>query len=204
MPGRQSHLRPPEDRDEGTKESRAGYLPLQPVDAPAPPAPSVPQRADGATPKTGRESHRPAARTPDGGAGPMETSGPFLPAATLQRPAAAVTSTGSVTAAASSLAAWILDHAREDRIRGRHVPDEIAGHVRHLLQPPTSAHGSTPAPPTTVEVSTALIARRMECSERWVRHLCQVGKLRARRSGRDWLITVEEEHSDDPERRHTG
>jgi excisionase family DNA binding protein len=98
---------------------------------------------------------------------------------------------------------WMIEYRRESRLTGRPIPDSFENAIRHLLgldQSATSANGSNPATPATVELSTAQMARRMGCSERWVRHLCQVRKLQARRSGHHWLITVEEE----PEHDHQG
>lgn len=115
----------------------------------------------------------------------------------LPAPGQAVAVPQAGTATASTLAAWILDHARTDFLRGRPVPDEVAAHVRDLLNPPMSAHGPNSGPTETIEITTAEMARRMGCTARHVRRLIPEGSLRARRAGHVWLITVEEEHQDD-------
>ncbi|ACZ84838.1 hypothetical protein [Streptosporangium roseum] len=56
-----------------------------------------------------------------------------------------------------------------------------------------SARGSEIGEPGTIEVTSAAMAERMGCSTRHVRSLCSSGRLRARRAGRDWLITIKRE-----------
>lgn len=122
----------------------------------------------------------------------------------LPAPGKAVAVPQAGTATASTLSAWMLDHARADVLRGRPVPDDLAALVRDLLNPSSSDLGTDSGPPAIVELTTGELAARMGCSERYVRKLCQVGRLKAYRSGWEWRIAVEEEHQDDHEGRHTG
>lgn len=116
--------------------------------------------------------------------------------------AAAVPQAG--TAAASTLSAWMLDHARNDVMRGRRVPDELAALVRDLLNPPTFPSEHPFESPAKLEISSAQMAERTGYTVQHIRRLCRAGRLPARRAGRDWWVTVEEEHQDDHERRHSG
>jgi hypothetical protein len=156
MPGRQSHRPARNGQHAGTKESRVGYLPLQPVDAPAPSAPSAPQWADDAT--------REAAAEP----GPLGT------------------------AAASTIAEWILDHAREDLLRGQAVPAAVKAHVRELVRPSASARtdvrdDSLKAAKTMASVGQ--VAHTSGLSPQRLRHLAATGRITAERlDRRTWLI----------------
>ncbi|MGW2143204.1 helix-turn-helix domain-containing protein [Nonomuraea bangladeshensis] len=47
------------------------------------------------------------------------------------------------------------------------------------------------------------MAARTGYTVQHVRRMCRTGRLPARRAGRDWLITVEEEPHDDHPGRHT-
>lgn len=98
--------------------------------------------------------------------------------------------------------AWLNRHgftqdmitaARRDWEDGGDVPPQVVPFINELLHPPPmSATGHRSGPPETIEVTSAEMARRTGYSTRHVRRLCRTGKLTARRNGRDWLITTEE------------
>jgi excisionase family DNA binding protein len=56
----------------------------------------------------------------------------------------------------------------------------------------SSACGTEPAGSSTLDgkvIATVEAASRLQCTVRYVRKLCETGRLPARRLGRDWLIT---------------
>jgi excisionase family DNA binding protein len=93
------------------------------------------------------------------------------------------------------LAHWLISHARQDAEAGRPLPPGFGDLVRGILDPYTSSHtGTKIAAPATVDLSVEQMAEHMGCSPRYVRRLCQQGKLTARRTGRrSWTITVQEQ-----------
>lgn len=101
-----------------------------------------------------------------------------------------------MTAARGSVVYWIVERAFEDKERGRPVPDGLAALVQSLLNPDSSGTGTKPPTPATVEISTTEQAARMGCSDRYVRKLCHTGRLPARRVGRTWLISAQEDTHD--------
>ena len=109
------------------------------------------------------------------------------------------------TAAASTIAnpcpesaELLLSTARALHLAGKPIPSDLERAARLLLalDQPMSAHGPKSGPTETIEITTAEMARRMGCSARHVRRLIPEGSLRARRAGRDWLITVEQEEDE--------
>lgn len=152
---------------------------------------------------TGRESHQHRVSMP-ADAGAMDGERVVLSRVDPPAPSEAAAVLQAGTAAASTLSAWMLAHARDDVMRGRHVPEELAALVRDLLNPPTFPSEHPFESPAKLEISSAQMAERTGYTVQHIRRLCRAGRLPARRAGRDWWVTVEEEHQDDHEGRHTG
>lgn len=55
-------------------------------------------------------------------------------------------------------------------------------------QPASSAPGTSPDAPATVEITAHQAAQLMGCSTEYVRRLARTGRVRARRAGPAWLI----------------
>lgn len=55
-------------------------------------------------------------------------------------------------------------------------------------QQPSSADGTPPSAPATVELTAPEAAELLACSPEYVRRLARTGRLAGRRAGRAWLI----------------
>jgi len=87
--------------------------------------------------------------------------------------------------------------AREVREDGGFIPPGIDRFLSDLAavvdHPPPSGSGlgTGPAPSATVEVPTTVAAEVIGASPEYVRRLCRMGRLPARRIGRAWLISLD-------------